>query len=144
MRAAVAALALALASCGAPSGDTVPAGAVAVASVFVSEGPVVRPLANGARLPIEAGGWATLSFTPFPPAVGTEIEVALDGVDAAEVFVTCEMVGMDHGAARRRAHASGARHRAPLDLTMRGSYRVTIEVETASARSTMTLVVAGG
>lgn len=141
MRAA--ALALAFASC-APPADTAPAGAAAVANVFVSEGPVVRPLANGARLPLETGGWATLSFTPFPPAAGTEIEVALEGVDAADVFVTCEMVGMDHGAARRHAHASGARYRAPLELNMRGSYRVTIEVETASARSTVTLVVAGG
>lgn len=137
-------LALVLLSCAAPVAAQQEGAADVSATIFVSEGGMVRPLTNGARVPLEGGGWATVSFSPFPPREDADLEVALDGVGAAEVTVICEMVGMDHGSTKRAAVALGHRFRAPLSFPMPGAYRVVIEVGGTAARSTLVLVVSAG
>lgn len=132
--------ALLLAACGAPA----VAPADVTASVFLSEGGFMRPLANGARVALIEGGWATLTFSEFPPRDGCHLEIDLESTSATSVSVATEMVGMDHDMASPAALEHAGRYRVPLAFPMPGAYRVLVRVETAAGASTLTLVVAGG
>lgn len=141
---AVASAALLLGACAAPgaSTETSPAGG-ARSTIFVSEGGMVRPLENGARVALASGGAAAVSFSPFPPGREAALEVVLEGTDA-EVSVSTSMVGMDHGAAVSRAAREGGRHRAALSFPMPSTYRIAIEVARPGAHDSVVLIVAGG
>lgn len=92
---------------------------------------MLRPLANGARVPI-AGGSAQVSFAPYPPDTRTEVDVVVrDGAGEpvdAEVVVLFEMIGMEHGVMSARAVGAGEHHRAVIGLPMAGPWRFVLRI----------------
>lgn len=142
MKRLVIALALLIAGCTAPGADEVTE--QVTAAVFLSEGGVMRPLQNGDRVALLEGGWATLTFSVFPPRDGSELEVALQGTAATSISVATEMVGMDHDATTETAVLRDGRYLVPLSFPMPGAYRVLVRVSGAAATSTLTLVIASG
>lgn len=134
MRKLVLAAALVAGACGAPAAAprALAPSADATPAVFLSEGGLLRPIVNGARVPI-ADGSVELSFKPYPPATTTQLDVVVRDAAGqpqdADVAVVFDMIGMDHGAALARAVPAGGRLRASIGLPMAGPWRFVLQVK---------------
>lgn len=150
MRRLGAALLLVLAACAPAVSDAAPAGVGAVDAgepqVFVLDGGLLAPLANGGRVAL-ANGWAELSFSPYPPRTRSDLDVRVfDGASGqpvrADVTLTYEMIAMEHGIVLQRAIArDGGHHRFPLNVAMPGAWRFLVKVVHQGTSSTVLLLI---
>lgn len=136
----------ALAACGPAAVATAPSPDLGPPRAFVSEGGLLRPLANGDRVAL-ANGWAELSFSPYPPSARSDLDVLVVGAASekparADVSVAYEMLGMEHGTVIQRATAgANGHHVLPLNLAMPGTWRFQIKVVLDGTPSTVMLIV---
>ena len=114
-------------------------------TILVSDGGVLRPMANGGRVAIP-GGWATVTLSPLPlEREALDLDVAVTDVDgrpvSADLRVAYEMVGMDHGSGAERALAHAGAYRMPLHLAMPGSWRLTVLIDRGGDVTTLVVVL---
>jgi len=144
----VAALAGALlAACSAASANTAmprSPGAMPDAPLLTSEGGVLRPVENGARLPLKSG-YAIVRLSPSPRSMDPDVDV--DVFDArgtavvADVVAEYESLDMDHGVERVQAKPRLGGYRMRLSFAMQGSWRVVIHITRGIVEDTVTLVL---
>lgn len=146
MRSLLAVAGLVLASC-ATASAAIPAStttAMPDAPLLVSEGGVLRPVDNGARLPLRIG-YAMVKLTPGPQSMDPDIDVAIfdsAGTSAgADVFAEYESLDMDHGVERVLARDVGGHYRMRLSFAMPGTWRVVIHVTRGPADEKLVLVL---
>jgi len=113
--------------------------------ILVNEGGILRPIANGGRVALRSGGWARLTFSPFPLAQKSDLDVALEDAAgrlmSADVVVEYEMLDMDHGHVTEHAVLHQGRYRAPLSFSMYGAWKFAIRVTRGSNVETLAIVV---
>lgn len=148
MRGLIVAATLLLVACAAPAAaEPAPPAPPATPSVFLSESGMLRPIANGGRVPI-ADGSVELSFAPYPPATTTKLDVVVRDAagrsTAADVMVVYDMIGMEHGAMSARAVAEGEHHRASIGLPMSGPWRFVLRVARPGAVTSLLFIVPDG
>lgn len=118
----------------------------AEATVFVSEGGMLRPLANGGRVALR-DGWAEVRFTPYPLGPRSDLDVRIiDGRSGraadADVTVLYEMLGMEHGMVVQRATPrSDGHHTAPLNVAMPGQWRFMLRIARSGEVESVVLVL---
>ncbi len=140
-----------LAGCSAATAATqTPAGSFSAAAVpdaplLASEGGIMRPIENGARLALQ-NGYVTVRLAPSPQSMDPVVQVAVfDRAGqpvAAEVAVDYESIDMDHGQNTEPAVLRDGSYRARLSFAMQGIWRLVIHVKRAGvADDKVTLVL---
>jgi len=139
---------LLLAACS-PASASVPTATATTAAVpeaplLTSEGGVLRPVDNGARLPLRSG-YATVRLTPGPQSMDPQIDISV--FDAAgtslgaDIFAEYESLDMDHGIEKVQARDVGGHYRIRLSFAMPGAWRVVIHVTRGAADERLVLVL---
>jgi len=143
---AIALAGLLIASCSAASAaaPTPTTTAMPDAPLMVSEGGVLRPVDNGARLPLPSG-YAIVKLTPGPQSMDPDLDVTIfdsagtpAGVDVSAEF---ESLDMDHGIERVQARKTGSSYRMRLSFAMPGTWRVVIHVARGTSEEKLVLVL---
>lgn len=142
----VALAALLIVTCGPATNAATVASGGAEPRVFVLDGGMATPLPNGGRVEL-ANGWALLSFAPYPPNTRSDLDVVIfDGATGkaarADVSVTYDMIGMEHGVVMQRATPREVgHHRVPLNVAMPGIWRFAVKVVLEGTPSTVLLLL---
>jgi hypothetical protein len=135
-----------IAACGSAAATTAagPAAAVATeAAILVSDGGVMRPMANGARVPLREG-FATVRFSSL---AAERVDVDVTVLDAAghrtpaEVRLSYESLDMDHGSLDMQAVAREGGYRGTLEFAMPGAWRLKLRIDRQGGTETVTLVL---
>ena len=113
-------------------------------SILVGDGTVMRPIANGGRVPLGTG-WATLRFSPVPLGEDGQLQVAVfDGegkpVDA-DVSVDYASLDMDHGHMVERGVFHENCYQMRLSFAMPGRWRLLVHVVRGASEDTVTVLL---
>lgn len=138
--------AILVAACSPGASTTVEPGPVASAksiTILANEGGVLRPIENGARLPLRSG-WVTLRLATAATLEG-QLEVSVfdaDGRQAtADVAVDYSSIDMDHGHTTEQGVLHEGCYRMPLSFAMPGAWRLVIHVVRGGTPETLTVVL---
>lgn len=135
-------------ACGQASVGT-PASASASATgkdvtILASDGAVMRPIANGGRVPLRAG-WATITLSPVPLEETAQLQVSVFDTGGhlvdADVSVDYVSMDMDHGHTVEHGVLHENCYRMPLSFAMPGSWRLLVHVVRGGTDDTVTLVL---
>ena len=114
------------------------------APLLTSEGGVLRPVDNGARLPLHSG-YAVVKLTPGPQSMDPDVDVTVyDGAGkqvTADVYAEYESLDMDHGVEKAQARLAEGCYRMRLSFAMQGTWRVVIHVARGATEDKVTLVL---
>lgn len=136
-----------VASACAPAAAPAPVSAAASGkdvTILASDGGVMRPIANGGRVPLRSG-WATVTLSPVPLQDTGQLKVSVFDADGrlaeADVSVDYVSMDMDHGHTVERGVLHENCYQMPLSFAMPGSWRLQIHVVHGAADETVTLVL---
>lgn len=110
---------------------------------------VEKPFRNGHKAAIGQKALAEVWFNPYPPLTRTVLVVQVldaatqEALDDVQVIVRYEMPEMGHGVVSQRAsvHERGSHH-ASLNLSMIGTYLLSVEVRTLTESGSINLEIA--
>ncbi len=139
--------ALLVGGCGSAAATTavLPAAAPAAPGpvILVSEGGVLRPVANGGRVPVR-DAWATVRFSDLTHE-RIDLDVAVLDIGGrsvpASVRVSFESTDMDHGTLDAIVAARDGGYRATIDVPMPGGLRVKLRIAREGSEDTVTLIL---
>ncbi|HEU5288219.1 MAG TPA: hypothetical protein VFV20_07440 [Candidatus Limnocylindria bacterium] len=147
MRLVLTLLVAVVASACAPTAAPTPTSAAAPAkdvTILASDGGVMRPIANGGRVPLR-GGWATITLSPVPLQETAQLKVSVFDAEGrlaeANVSVDYASIDMDHGHTLERGVLHENCYQMPLSFAMPGSWRLLIHVVRGPTDDTVTLVL---
>lgn len=147
MRLVLALLVAVVASACAPTAAPIPTSAAAPGkdiTILASDGAVMRPIANGGRVPLRSG-WATITLSPVPLQETAQLKVSVFDADGrlaeANVSVDYASIDMDHGHTLEHGVLHENCYQMPLSFAMPGSWRLLIHVVRGPTDDTVTLVL---
>lgn len=147
MRLVLAVLVAVVASACAPTAAPTPTSAAAPGkdvTILASDGAVMRPIANGGRVPLRSG-WATITLSPVPLQETAQLKVSVFDADGrlseANVSVDYASIDMDHGHTLEHGVLHENCYQMPLSFAMPGSWRLLIHVVRGPTDDTVTLVL---
>lgn len=146
MRRVAVVLALSLVTACAPAA-TAPAPAAVSATdvtILASDGAVMRPIANGGRVPLRTG-WITVHFAPVPLEEDGELKVSVFDADGrpaqADVSVDYASMDMDHGQEMAQGVFHENCYQMHLSFVMPGRWRLVVHVARGGNEEAVTLIL---
>ncbi|HZP94964.1 MAG TPA: hypothetical protein VFC31_01320 [Candidatus Limnocylindria bacterium] len=113
-------------------------------TILAGDGAVMRPIANGGRVPLRSG-WATITLSPVPLAETGQLRVSVFDAEGrqteADVFVDYASIDMDHGHTVEHGVLRENCYQMPLSFAMPGSWRLMIHVVRGATDETVTVVL---